>query len=87
MSADSDGGNSFRMVDLESKQDPPGADAQVKKAKKAKQKSFKKKFKSILKEHYDDEKTWWDAVEDLLKKDGDFAEKVGRSSRSAFHRS
>ena len=41
--------------------------------------SFKDRFKSILM-GYNDEKTWWVAVEDLLKRDADFAEKVRGSS-------
>ena len=43
--------------------------------------SYKDKFESIL-TAFDDERTWWDAVDDLLDKDGDFADKV--SHRSAF---
>lgn len=42
--------------------------------------SYENRFESILRNYYDDEKTWWDAVEVLLKKDADFAEKVSCSS-------
>ena len=41
--------------------------------------SFKGRFKSILTENYDKE-LWWVMVEDQIKKDGDFAEKVRGSS-------
>ena len=77
---ESGGAVGIRMVDLESNQDPTDADHQLK-GKKAKQSSYM----NILTDRYDSKETWWDAVEDLLKKDTDFAQKVSRSS--AFHRS
>ena len=36
---------------------------------------FRDRFGSIL-TAYDDERTWWDAVKDLLNRDGDFAASV-----------
>ena len=47
--------------------------------KEKKRASYEERFDSILTKNYDDKKTWWDAVEDLLKKDRDFAEKVSCS--------
>ena len=41
--------------------------------------SFKGRFKSILTENYDKE-LWWVMVEDQIKKDSGFAEKVRGSS-------
>ena len=41
--------------------------------------SFKGRFESILTENCDKE-LWWVMVEDQIKKDGDFAEKVRGSS-------
>ena len=41
--------------------------------------SFRVRFESILMD-YSDEKTWWVAVENLPKKDSDFAEKVSCNS-------
>ena len=79
MSADNVGAVGIGMVDLESKRDPPDADYRFKKKK------AQRPFMNVLTDHYDNEETWWDAVEDLLKKDADVAQKVSRSS--AFHRS
>ena len=36
---------------------------------------FRDRFGSIL-TAYDDERTWWNAVKDLLNRDGDFAASV-----------
>ena len=38
--------------------------------------SYKDRFATILKDTYDDKKTWWSAVEALRKKDIDFRAKV-----------
>ena len=77
MAADSDEGTvGIKMVDLESKRNQLEEE-------ETEQPSYKDTFKTILTDHYDDDETWWDAVEDLLKKGGEFAEKVSRS-QSAF---
>ena len=72
------------MDDLEKEEDP--ADPDYKPTEREKRKaagpSYEDRFESILTDDYDDKKTWWDAVEDLLKKDSDFAEKVSRCSAS-----
>jgi len=70
----------IEMDDLEDVEDPTDVDYKPteKEKKKASGPSYEERFDSILTE-YDDKKTWWDAVEDLLKKDGDFAEKVSCS--------
>ena len=47
--------------------------------------SYKDKFESIL-TAFDDERTWWDAVDDLLDTDGDFADKVSNSSAFLLER-
>ena len=40
-----------------------------KEKKKVSGPSYEERFDSILTKYYDDKKTWWDAVGDLLKKD------------------
>lgn len=74
----------IEMDDLEKEEDtravPDGQLAE----RKATGRSYEDRFESILRDYYYDEKTWWDAVEDLLKKDADFAEKV--SCRSIYIR-
>ena len=71
----------IEMDDLEDVEDPTDVDYKPtrKEKKKALGPSYEERFDSILTEYYDDKKTWWDAVEDLLKKDSDFAEKVSCS--------
>ena len=67
----------IEMDELEEQEDPTDLDCQpVEEEETVVGPSFKDRFKSILVDYYD-EKTWWVAVEDYLKKDGDFAEKVG----------
>ena len=67
----------IEMADLENEEDPGDPDYQpTEKEKRAAGPSYEDRFESILTDYYDDKKTWWDAVEDLLKKDAEFAEKV-----------
>ena len=79
MSVNDRGAVGIGMVELESKQGPTDADYQLAADNRA-ELSYKDTFKNILTERYDDEKTWWDAVEDLLKHGGEFLGKVSRSS-------
>ena len=67
----------IEMEELE-KEDPTDVEYRPteKEKKELARQSYEERFESILTDYYDDKKTWWDAVEDLLKKDGDFAEKV-----------
>ena len=44
--------------------------------KKTAESWYKDRFRTILKADYRNKKTWWNAVEELLKKDVDFREKV-----------
>ena len=67
------GGNAEGAVGIEM------GELQDEEEKEKKKASYEERFDSILTEYYDDKKTWWDAVEDLLKKDGEFAEKVSCS--------
>ena len=71
----------IEMDDLDKEEDPTDPDYKPteKERKKAAEQSYEERFDSILTDEYDDKKTWWDAVEDALKKDGDFAEKVSYS--------
>ena len=70
----------IEMDDLEKEEDPDDTDYQPTEERNAAESPYKKKFKGILTDGYDDQQTWWAAVEDLLKKDGDFREKVSCSS-------
>ena len=70
----------IEMDELQDEEDPTDVDYKpTEKEKKASGPSYEERFDSLLTEYYDDKKTWWDAVEDLLKKDGEFAEKVSCS--------
>ena len=60
-------------------QDNPPADNRT-----AKESPYKMKFSNILKS-YDDERTWWDAVKDLLGSDGNFAANVSCSPVCLHH--
>ena len=69
------------MVELEMGEDPDPDDHPTEENNAADLRSpYKAKFKSILTEGYNDQMTWWVAVEDLLKRDHNFAEKVRCSS-------
>ena len=73
MSGHSNGDVDIEMDVVEDPVDQPT------KEKSAAGQSYKDKFESIL-TAFDDEKTWWDAVDALLDNDGDFAAKVIQSS-------
>ena len=77
MSGDNGDVVGIEMAELEKEDDPSDPEYQpTEKEKRAAGPSYEDRFESILTDYYDDKKTWWDAVEDLLKKDGDFAAKV-----------
>ena len=80
MSGDNaEGTVSIEMDELQDEEDPTDVDYKPteKEKKKASGPSYKKRFDSILR--CNDKKKLRDAVEDLLKKDDDFAEKVSCS--------
>ena len=69
------------MVELEMGEDPDPDDHPTEENNAPDLRSpYKAKFKSILTEGYNDQMTWWAAVEDLLKRDRNFAEKARCSS-------
>ena len=72
MSGDSSGDVDIEMAVL----DPA---AQPTKEKITAGPSYKDRFGMVM-TAFDDERTWWDVVKDLLDKDGDFAAKVSHSS-------
>ena len=75
-----DGGDpvGIEMSEVEMEEDHDDQDNPPGDNRTAKESPYKMKFGNILKS-YDDERTWWDAVKDLLDSDGNFAANVSCS--------
>ena len=79
MSGNNVGHEAIEMASFEGTEDPGAAFlCELTEEKKAVGQSYGDRFKSIL-SYSDKTHTWWDSVEELLKTDKDFAEKVSRN--------
>ena len=66
----------LELDDIERDLEYKPSDKENKRAAKETRQRYEDRFESILTDWYDDKKSWWDAVEDCIKKDGEFSERV-----------
>ena len=64
------------LDDIAADVDYKPSEKESKRANKETKVRYEDRFESILTDWYDDKKNWWDAVEDCIKKDGDFSTRV-----------
>ena len=74
----------IEMSEVEIEEDHDVQDNPPEDNRTAKESPYRTKFGNILKA-YGDERTWWDAVKDLLGSDGNFAANVSCSPACLHH--
>jgi hypothetical protein len=69
------------LDDIAADVDYKPSEKESKRANKETKVRYEDRFESILTDWYDDKKNWWDAVEDCIKKDGDFSTRIASKSQ------